>query len=120
MTPNASKPTSAPAKAANLPMSRPTNEELEYDSEAETLVGDESDDDTLYHPRASAQSEPAAGHEASGWLGADEPCAPTQRNIDAAKMATQLRDSEVAAQRSESLLPGAKGKDAAGSKRKSE
>jgi hypothetical protein len=120
MTSNASNPTSAPAKAANIPMSRPTREELEHDSEAETLVGDESDDDTVYHTRASAQIEPTAGDEAARWVGADEPCAPTQRNIDAAIRAREMRDAEVAAQRSGALIPGAKSKDAAGSKRKSD
>jgi hypothetical protein len=121
MTPNASNPTSAHTKAANIPMSRPTREELEYDSEAETLVGDESDDDTVYHPRPSAQGQPAAGNKAARWLGADEPCAPTLRNIDAAIRAREVRDAEVAAQRSDSLILGAKGKDEKlGSKRKSD
>jgi hypothetical protein len=94
MTPNAAPPTPAsqPSKAANLPMSRPTDEQLQYDSEAEALVGNESDDDTIPHARSSTQSQPAAGNEAARWMGADKPCAPTQSNIDTAITARQIRE----------------------------
>jgi hypothetical protein len=99
-------------------MPRPTDEELQHNSEAETLVGDESDDDTLPNPRPSAPSQPAAGNEVARWLGDHEPCAPTQSNIDAATRAEQLSGMKIAGQRSDSLISGAQANNQVERKRK--
>jgi hypothetical protein len=77
--------------------------EVECDSEAETLVGSESDDDGDGH-WTPPNDQHAAGNRAAGWTSANEPCERTQNNIDAAK------EVEYAMQRSLSLIPGARRK----------
>ncbi|KAF1832302.1 hypothetical protein BDW02DRAFT_649270 [Decorospora gaudefroyi] len=98
--------TSQPSNAASLPHTRPANEDLEYDSEAETLVGDEPDDDTVPHPGSPTQSQPAAGNATARRLPSDEPCAPTQSNIDAINRSRKTKEMEMAVQRSLSVIPG--------------
>jgi hypothetical protein len=99
MTFNASPPASTPANGPNLPMSRPTNQGLEYDSEVETLVRDESDDDTIPQPRSSTRGQPTAGDQSARWFASDKPCVPTQRNIEAVTRARELKEREDAGQR---------------------
>jgi hypothetical protein len=93
-------------KATILSSVRPVYNEDEYDSEAETLVGSESDDDDDDHS-ASANNQPATGHGATVWSSANEPCAPTQNNIGTVVRAPKAKEMEAAAQRSLPLIPGA-------------
>ncbi|KAG9195097.1 hypothetical protein G6011_00217 [Alternaria panax] len=96
-----------PSKATGIPGVRTAHKQVEYDSEAETLVGSESDDDDDAHP-ASANNQPAAGHGAAGWPSAHEPCAPTQNNIDAAIRAKKQKEMEDAIKRSLLVIIGAR------------
>jgi hypothetical protein len=96
------------SKTTSVPHVRPVYDEVEYDSEAETLVGSEPDDDGDAHP-ASANNQPAAGHEGAGRLPTNEPCAP-QSNIDAVVRAQKAKEMEDAVQWSLSLIAGARPK----------
>ena len=94
------------SKATGVPRARPAHEEVEYDSEAETLVESESDDDGDARP-APANNQPAARHEAARRLPANEPCTSSQGDMNAAVRAQKAKEMENAVQRSESLIGGA-------------
>jgi hypothetical protein len=94
------------SKTADIPRARPVYDEFEYDSEAETLFGSESDGDGDAHP-ASANYQPAAGHGAARRHSANEPGAPPQRNIDTVVCVQKAEETEDAVHRSGSLIAGA-------------
>ncbi|KAI4946413.1 hypothetical protein J4E91_007099 [Alternaria rosae] len=75
------------SKATGVPRARPAYEEVEYDSETETLVG--------------------TRHEAARRLPANEPCPPSQSDINAAVRTQKTKEMGDAVQRSESLIGGA-------------
>ncbi|KAI4662873.1 uncharacterized protein J4E79_004184 [Alternaria viburni] len=75
------------SKATGVPRARPAHEEVEYDSEAETLV--------------------ETRHEAARRLPANEPCTSSQGDMNAAVRAQKAKEMENAVQRSESLIGGA-------------
>jgi hypothetical protein len=84
--------------------------EDEYDSDAETLVGSESDDDNDDAPPAPVNNQPTTGPRAAERSLADEPCASTQNNIDAVVRAQKAKEMEDAVQRSLSIVAGARRK----------
>ena len=95
-----------PFKATGLSSIRPVHKEVEYDSEAETLVGGEFDDDDDAHT-ASPNNQLPTGHGAAGWTSANEPCGPTGDNLDAAIRGQKVKEMEDEGQRSLSLIAGA-------------
>ena len=72
--------------AANIPCARPTNEEIEYGSETENLVGTESDGDVDAVPGSSAHDQSAAGCEVAGRFSPHEPWTHTRSAVDAARV----------------------------------
>lgn len=76
-------PTEIP-HAANIPCARPTNEEIQCDSETENLVGVESDGDV--DVVSSAHNQSAAGCEAAGRFSPHELCTHTRNAVDAARL----------------------------------
>ncbi|CAN9386582.1 unnamed protein product [Alternaria alternata] len=83
--------------------------DLHYDSEAETLVGNESDDNDNAH-LASANDQPAASHGTAGRPSANEPGEPVQNNIDESIRVQEAKETEDAVGRSLSLIAGARRK----------
>ncbi|RYN55113.1 hypothetical protein AA0114_g3710 [Alternaria tenuissima] len=98
-----------PSKTTTLSDIRPVHNEVEYDSEAETLVGNESDDDDNAH-LASANDQPAASHGTAGWPSTNEPGEPIQNNIDESIRVQKAKETEDAVGRSLSLIAGARRK----------
>ncbi|CAN9390930.1 unnamed protein product [Alternaria alternata] len=98
-----------PSKTTTLSDIRPVYDEVEYDSEAETLVGNESDDNDNAH-LASANDQPAASHGTAGRPSANEPGEPVQNNIDESIRVQEAKETEDAVGRSLSLIAGARRK----------
>ncbi|KAF1942214.1 hypothetical protein EJ02DRAFT_489939 [Clathrospora elynae] len=113
MTADAFSPARKPQTsiAAHLPDARPADGYIQYDSEAEVMVGSESDDDNLSHPRSSATLQLTTDDEAARRRAADEPCKPAQSNIDVATRAQGLDEIRYAYFRSLSINPRAQWKE---------